>query len=136
MTDKNPNVLFLDDDNTRTKEFVSCFPFAKTAENTKQIIALIEAEAEKERMIDYLFLDHDLGGAVYVDSKSTDCGMEVVRQIIAKDLHKWLDCVIVHSLNEPAARLMCKALDEKGVLVERYPFPILLNAVKKGNFSL
>lgn len=136
MSKKNPTILFLDDDSARTKTFVSYFPFAKTAENTKQIISLIEAEAEKERMIDYLFLDHDLGGNVYVDSESTDCGMEVVRQIISKDLCKWLKCVIVHSLNEPAARSMCKALVEQDVLTQRYPFTILSDAMKKGNFSL
>jgi CheY-like chemotaxis protein len=54
---------------------------------------------------DALFLDHDLGDEVFVDSDSPNCGAEVAR---------WLSCrpeqqpsiIVLHSLNEPGRARM------------------------------
>ena len=68
--------LFLDDDEIRTKNFISEVPSAETVKTAEECINKL-----KENDYDCVFLDHDLGGETYVSSKREDCGMEVVRWI-------------------------------------------------------
>ena len=112
----NPTVLFLDDCPKRTKKFVSRYPYAKCAETAEGIIKLIKGEEQ----IDALFLDHDLGGAVYVDSGREDCGMEVARYLV--DNKHAISRIYVHSLNRPAGLEMTSKLKDAGYKTQYIPF--------------
>ena len=60
---------------------------------------------------DYIFLDHDLGGEVYVDVNRKDTGSEVCREV--NDLNK-NSRVIIHSWNPNGAQNMKLTLGGKG----------------------
>ena len=68
-----------------------------------------------------IFLDHDLGGEVYVDSDIENCGMEVVRwfEEVRPDFK---GMIIIHSWNAPAAYDMEARLSRAGYTVRRTPF--------------
>jgi hypothetical protein len=118
-------ILFLDDNPYRTKKFKSEVPQAFTAETAQEMIALLTKEEE----VEMLFLDHDLGGKEYVNSDEANCGMEVVRWIIAHQPK--IGQVVIHSCNPPAAQRMEDALAAAGYDVVRVPFPSLkLQAIK------
>lgn len=97
------NVIFLDDNEERQKYFKSQLPFAKQTWTAEDTIEMIEKQEDK---IDFLFLDHDLGGEIYVDTDREDCGMEVVRWLMSND--KKIDHIIIHSFNSDAAKEMLK----------------------------
>jgi hypothetical protein len=84
-------------------------------------------EIHKMEDIDILFLDHDLGNEVYVDSEREDCGMEVVRWMIEKQ--PIVRTIIVHSMNTPAAQNMVAALRDARYNAHAIPFPILLERI-------
>jgi len=108
-------VLFLDDDNNRLNQFRQKFPSAITVETSSQCI-----EQLKESKIDYLFLDHDLGNQIFVDSNREDCGMEVVRWIEKNKPE--IKKIILHSLNIPAVEIMFSRLINIGYDVIKVPF--------------
>lgn len=116
--------LFLDDDGNRTKTFVSRVPSALTHSTADSICQGIAAAKEAGEKVKYLFLDHDLGGEIYVDSNREDCGMEVVR-FLAKHVAEYItviDTIIVHSHNQPAAERMVYNLREYGYNAHYIPF--------------
>jgi len=93
-------VIFLDDNEERQKKMKSMLPCIKqtyTADET------IEAIKENEE-IDYLFLDHDLGGEIYVDSKEHNTGMTVAKWIAENEWN--ISMIIVHSFNPVGAKNM------------------------------
>jgi len=108
-------LLFLDDCPNRCKKFRSSCPYATIVHTAVDAIARIEAQHW-----DIVSLDHDLGGEAYVDSKREDCGMEVVRFIVANQpkIHK----VIVHSSNGPARLNMVSLLKQAGYVVQDASF--------------
>lgn len=75
--------------------------------------------------LDEAYLDHDLGGVLYQDSRADNCGMEVVRwlekhpELAAKWEHTQFT---VHSHNFPAARLMVQRMRDLGLNVKYWPF--------------
>lgn len=115
-------ILFLDDDKYRTKRFKSVIPSAFTAETADQMVALLSKITDAEPA-ESVFLDHDLGGEVYVDSSLPNTGMEVVRWIVANK--PAINQIIVHSLNHSAASRMVSHLKEQGYNVEAIPFTAL-----------
>ena len=66
-------LLFLDDDPRRAEIFLKDNPDAVWVNTVAECLARL-AEPWDE-----VHLDHDLGGKMFVDSKDTDCGMEVIR---------------------------------------------------------
>lgn len=114
--------LFLDDNPVRTRKFKSSVPSAMTAETAQEMIQLLEKtqDAIEPR---YVFLDHDLGGEVFVDSNRKDCGMEVVRWIVANK--PILDTIVLHTLNHEAAKMMHSELIKAGYKAEVKPFTSL-----------
>ena len=58
---------------------------------------------------DYIFLDHDLGGQIYVDSDNHNTGYQFAKYISKKDL-SLVQKIVVHSLNENGARKMVALL--------------------------
>lgn len=111
-------ILFLDDNEERIKAAKSAFHddelfVARTASEAILYISNIEN-------LDYVSLDHDLGGEAFVDTGREDCGMEVVRWII-KTRPKFKR-IVVHSWNPPAAKSMVLMLKNAGYETAYAPF--------------
>lgn len=113
-------VLFLDDDPKRLFKFKSYIPSAVLAATAEEMVQLL---SELEETAKCVFLDHDLGGRVFVDSSDKETGMEVVRWIVQNnpDVQRF----VVHSLNYEAARVMVEELITAGYKAEYIPFPDL-----------
>jgi hypothetical protein len=103
------NVLWLDDSFERTKIFRSRAPFSVL---TKTAQECIDALKSTDETWDIVFLDHDLGGKIFVDVDDPNTGSEVVRWIV-ENLPK-INKIIVHSCNVCAAEVMVKDLNNAG----------------------
>jgi len=112
-------ILFLDDDLERVSEFLQKLQHhgfeIDVVENAPDCIKKIFSAK-----YDFISLDHDLGGEIFVDSNRQDTGMEVVRKIVEQkpDQGKF----IVHSFNPTAAAGMFIALKSSNYDVYQIPF--------------
>jgi len=107
-------VLILEDDHERHEIFRE-----KLIGTVCVIVETVEQAIQKlqEEQWDLLFLDHDLGGKVYVDSSEPDTGYQVA---------KWLEAnpscqpgrIILHTLNGPGAKNILQCLPH----AEHLPF--------------
>ena len=128
-------IIFLDDDSHRTKLFKQNISpdirqLVKTCKTAQECIELIE-QAEN---VYILFLDHDLGGEVWVDSEREDCGMEVVRWIEVNQPP--IRQIIVHTMNDGAAYNMVKKLKAAQYNAVELPFETeLLTNLQNGNLT-
>jgi DNA-binding NarL/FixJ family response regulator len=114
-------ILFLDDDPVRTARFLEREPDATCVETAGECINQLH-----HYDWDQVFLDHDLGGEIYVESGREDCGMEVVRWL--EQNHCDISRIIVHSYNHAAAEQMVERLKATGYArVHRIPFANLFN---------
>lgn len=98
-------VLVLEDDPIRHREF------SKQLIGSEYQIVTTAAEAINQLQTDtwdYLFLDHDLGGMVYVDS-GDGTGYEVA-EWLAENPDRQPECIILHTLNPVGAENMQKKL--------------------------
>ena len=122
------HIYFLDDDRTRTRRFISKVPCAVCVEKASEMIQLLNRQTEP---IQSLFLDHDLGGEIFVSSAREDCGMEVVRWLCknAQKKSKQIEQIIIHSHNHPAAEEMFNALQQHGFKVARIPFSQMIERI-------
>lgn len=111
-------ILFLDDDPVRIGQFLDWCPHEARVETTAE--GIIEALQQSEGRVHTLFLDHDLGGEVYVDSDRPDCGMEVVRFLCQNN--EEIGLIVVHTHNEECAKRMVVSLSESGYCVFREGF--------------
>ncbi len=108
-------VLFLDDNPARRRwfglhgvSFEDQLWFAIDAEGAIKCLSdPIHADG-----FDLVYLDHDLGEETFVDSDRKDCGMEVVRWIVANKPK--IGEIVVHTMNTPAGHGMVRALREAG----------------------
>lgn len=110
-----PNVLFLDDDETRCKRALSALPYATIV--TTAAGAIAELSKDPAKVWDVVMLDHDLGGQVMVESGREDCGMEVVRWMVVNKPQ--VETCLIHSFNAAAAHEMDRKLYEAGYKVFR-----------------
>ena len=109
--------LFLDDDPARAAVFLAHHPDAVWVQTTPECVAKLA-----ERW-DEVHLDHDLGGETFVDPARPDCGMEVVRWLIAAPRrHLARASFTVHSHNMMAAYEMVLRLQGAGFRAEARPF--------------
>ena len=121
-----PNrILFLDDNNERIETAIKYFSsddydlmIAKTAHHAIKLL--------KIQGFELVYLDHDLGGEVFVNSNREDCGMEVVRWMCSNKMKINVGRVIVHSWNYPAATEMRNKLKDAGYDVCQSPFSITI----------
>jgi hypothetical protein len=122
-------VFFLDDDPERQKFFFHNFSkFAEidSAYNAKEAIEKFKPPYE------VIFLDHDLGGRIFVDSKDINTGSEFCRWL--KD--NWENDatpIIIHSLN-PAGVYSMKSILQ-GYNVESIPFNKIVSSWKSGELN-
>jgi hypothetical protein len=108
------NAFVLEDDNTRIKSFTKIFDklkwtykFTKEVKDAKRILSI--------ELFDILFLDHDLGGEVYVSTKNSNTGSELARWIIDNPLKNEPN-IIIHSLNTVGQRYMNSLLPESYII--------------------
>lgn len=119
-------IIFLDDNHQRWYRFKDKVSDAVRAETADECIHLIRDSIK----IDWLFLDHDLGGEAYVNSTREDCGMEVVRFLCADNLTKTISNIVVHSHNTVAALEMYNKLKDAGYNVKLVPFYNMIEALE------
>ncbi len=99
------------------------FTIIKTAKEAKDILS-------KEKF-DRLYLDHDLGGKIFVDPEEEETGTQVVVHIIENKLQK--DAVIyIHSLNPISFDTMVVPLNKAKYHAVYKPFSILYGQGQEG----
>jgi len=104
-------ILILDDDKSRLVKFKKKF-FNHTTECVETAKAAInKLDAEN---YDYVFLDHDLGGQVYVPS-GDNTGYEVAKWL-AENPHKQPEVIVIHSFNPVGAENMKRVLPKALVI--------------------
>lgn len=130
------NVLFLDDMEERHKAFINRFGMndklriwqVRTAD---EAIGRIDRFEKNGWRFDQVFLDHDLslddimcppGGPSKVPT-----GMDVVHRICKLSFELTPSEAIVHSMNEPAARVMVSRLSTCLIKSRWIPFHILVS---------
>lgn len=113
-------ILFLDDNPTRTEKFIREIPWADCVFCAQDCIDYLK---DNENLT-ALFLDHDLGGKVYVEENEKNTGSEVVRYLI--DNPKKIEWIIIHTLNFPASLNMESKLQQFNYDVIKIPFTELL----------
>lgn len=113
-------IFILEDDSRRIAGFKQALAGADDVTICRDID---QALAEFNGPYDVVFLDHDLGDHVYMDTTHRQTGSEFVRQK-GKELKGAI--VVIHSWNEPGARAMedtlkfeCDVVD-----VHRAPFGV------------
>lgn len=109
------NILFLDDDIRRQRQFRSRFPGAVITATADEVIAQLPKEAW-----DFVLLDHDLGGDTFVNPDIANCGTQVVAWI--EQNPPTVKQFIVHSFNYEAAWGMVCRLQQMGYNAQYIPF--------------
>lgn len=115
-------IFVLEDNAERAKWFQNRF-----VNDTVVIAVDVEPAIEilsKDLKFDLFFLDHDLGGRVYVDANQEKTGMDVARFLLDKDIKV---PIVIHSMNIYGAKNM-KSVLPKALMI---PFPFLSNAFEK-----
>jgi len=90
-------VLILEDNAERVKQFNKNIAPCHTVIVTDDALQCIEFL--KSDMFDVLFLDHDLGGEIYVDINEENTGSTVARWL-SENPSRIPESVYLHSLNE------------------------------------
>jgi CheY-like chemotaxis protein len=95
------------------------------------VIFVTTAQEAVERLsseqFDVIFLDHDLGGEVYVDPSNENTGSGVVRWMLKNVQLVGSPDIVVHSMNTPTAQAMVADLKTKYRSTFYIPFPILIS---------
>ena len=94
-------IFILEDDENRIKVFKRSFIGIDLTMTDLADEAIKRLKTEK---YDFIFLDHDLGGEVFVDSQNKNTGSEVAKHI-THTLNK-STMVIIHSFNPSGAKNM------------------------------
>jgi hypothetical protein len=124
-------ILFLDDSPERaavayqrmSKDEQDQTIWCRTVEET------ITTLWDYREVLKFVFLDHDLGGETYVNTKREDCGMEVVRYLENLSVKEPIEFnqfenikFIIHSWNITAGAKMMERLKTIGLNVDFKPF--------------
>ena len=119
-------IFILEDDPNRIKFFKQMFFNHTLAICTTVKEAKIKIK--KEIDWDYIFLDHDLGGRIYVSSNEEETGCTFAKFIVQENIIIWK--IIIHSLNILGAENIYQILKEK-YNVEKIPFIFLKKDIIK-----
>jgi len=102
-------ILVLEDDVERIRQFRNSFEFLKGIMDIERIDYCDTAqnciEMLKTTKYGLIFLDHDLGGEVFVNTDNTNTGSEVARWIEQNPLESGQQ-VILHTANPTGAQYM------------------------------
>lgn len=115
-------ILFLDDDSYRYKQILRARGYNTTIDWVETAQACIDKLSHHD-MYNQIWLDHDLGGEVYVSETNINTGSEVVRHILREELPIKCD-IIVHSMNTVAANNMVAVLQKAGYSAVYMPFSL------------
>ena len=122
-------ILFLDDDKTRQETFKKTFNIPDTqvdyVEMAEQAI-----NAFKNKIYDIAFLDHDLGGKIFV-KEVEGTGYEVALFIEKMPPERRPYQVIIHTHNMAGAHRMYAALKGSVRVVQILPFVQLISQLSK-----
>jgi hypothetical protein len=122
-------ILFLDNDRLRTAAFRRWYPKAECFETAAAIIARLQRARLAGEEIAVMYLDHDLGGRIYVDSDEPETGMEVVRWLERMEARTpRIGETIIHSHNYTASVEMRDRLLALGYNAKLLPFDQLTQA--------
>jgi len=110
-------IFILEDDAKRTEWFNKKFIQNEVivSDNVKDALAILESND-----FDIFFLDHDLGGQVYVDSGEFNTG-NTISKYLSENMRKQAP-VVVHSWNAEGARSMLNNLLSKKIRCVYTPF--------------
>ena len=119
-------IFILEDNIERVKSFRKMFHpeqlvFTDKVEYAKDIL--------KKDTFDVLFLDHDLGGEIFVESNREDTGYELVKYIVENELQKKAR-ICIHSHNPFGSEYMLKALEKANYTAFLKPFAVLYTEYK------
>jgi hypothetical protein len=109
------NVLILEDNQERIKKFRSAFPFAVIVEDVDSA-----KKAFLNDRFNLVFLDHDLGGEIYVDSNKYNTGMTIVKWIVENKIV--IDTIVIHTCNKTAGNEMFRKLEDANYYTIRIPY--------------
>lgn len=121
-------ILFMDDDPLRA---VKLYEWSNPEDRLRTIWTKTVAETllifkDHAEQLEKVYLDHDLEGEVYVDSRRADCGMEIVRWLENIPYEKRIKFVlchfIVHTHNERAGNTMKERITALGLKADYKPF--------------
>lgn len=104
-------VLVLDDDKTRLSQFRDRFIERGYTYDTTTSMEDCWKFIESKKY-DMIFLDHDLGDEVFVDSKKENTGSEIARRWGSKEHKNKETKVIVHSFNPAGAKNMLDLIED------------------------
>jgi hypothetical protein len=110
-----PRIMFMDDNLLRHDTFRQYFDWAAHVKTVSEAIGLLQTYS-----FDLLFLDHDLGGKVYVDPLKDGTGGELARWIVANPIE--VQRIYLHSHHDKGALYMNKTLVAAGYDVIWTPF--------------
>lgn len=119
------NIYILEDDPNRVSWFQDNLDDFRHTDTASGFIAMLSDAHTMNETIDVLFLDHDLGGDVYVSSDEPNTGMEIVRFLENKKSVPKINKIVCHSLNSPARANMVERLTNLGYLTLNIPFILL-----------
>lgn len=117
-------ILFLDDDPQRA---ALMFNRMKDEDRSRTfwvetVREAIDVLKDYRDRLEFVFLDHDLGGITNMYSGREDCGMEVVRYLEHQDASSFNCRFIIHSWNIDAGVKMTERLVAKGYQATHKPF--------------
>ena len=122
------NILVLEDNPERQKVFMKELSrnYQITIVDTVELAKTLVEEAEKNQdQFHVIFIDHDLGGEVYVDSREENTGYQFAVWLAENEIEAQF---ITHSLNPVGVRNIIAALPE----CEYVPFTLLKPLLEKG----
>jgi len=101
-------ILILEDDSDRVKKFYEMFNDHSlvVVNNSKDAISFVTTFK-----FNVIFLDHDLGGQVYVDSDNDNTGYQVAK-VIPNSINSHTP-VVIHSWNVVGAKRMQQVLEHQ-----------------------
>jgi CheY-like chemotaxis protein len=119
-----PLIVILEDDINRMNMFSKKLETKSIYYFYDNVDDCFEFFKDKKDQIDLIFLDHDLDGKVYVDSKEYNTGYTMAKKI--KELYgEDYPNVIIHSLNPKGADNILSILTK----AQKIPFPVLINSI-------
>ena len=124
---KNLKILILEDDPYRIKNFKKMLSLDNTlflSDNVEECKSIYN----DNKPFDVIFLDHDLGGEIFVDSNEKNTGYQFSKFIMNEGVN---NSVIIHSMNPAGAQRMRSILPGSRLL----PYRILVDFIKKGYLS-
>lgn len=126
-------IFILEDDINRVRVFADRLGRQHTlvfADTAQKAIEIIQGETEGGQSFDVMFLDHDLGGEIYVDTEKENTGSGLARWMEGYEAVYTLigqPVIVIHSLNPAGVHYMAETLKKQFSNIHTIPFTCLLD---------